>query len=113
MKRRLLNLLTALSLLLCVVVEGLRERSGATTDTLRAPLGVLWFGGSSHDAILPRHGHGPQPQVVGGRILILGMDLLVETDEIEQDVSHRAARLYRFDENKYRRLVKRGFNFEI
>ena len=44
---------------------------------------------------------------------ILGMDLLVETDEIEQDVSHRAARLYRFDENKYRRLVKRGFNFEI
>jgi len=44
---------------------------------------------------------------------ILGMDLLVETDEIEQDVAHRAARLYRFDEAKYRRLVKRGFNFEI
>lgn len=44
---------------------------------------------------------------------ILGMDLLVETDEIEQDVSHRAARLYRFDEGKYRRLVKRGFNFEL
>jgi 8-oxo-dGTP diphosphatase len=44
---------------------------------------------------------------------ILGMGLLVETDEIEQDVSHRAARLYRFDEAKYRRLVKRGFNFEL
>jgi 8-oxo-dGTP diphosphatase len=44
---------------------------------------------------------------------ILGMDLLVETDEVEQDVSHRAARLYRFDESKYARLVKRGFNFEI
>ena len=44
---------------------------------------------------------------------ILSMDLLVETDEIEQDVSHRAARLYRFDETKYRRLVKKGFNFEI
>jgi 8-oxo-dGTP diphosphatase len=44
---------------------------------------------------------------------ILGMDVLVETDEIEQDVSHRAARLYRFDEAKYRRLVKRGFNFEL
>jgi 8-oxo-dGTP diphosphatase len=44
---------------------------------------------------------------------ILGMDLLVETDEIEQDVSHRAARLFRFDEAKYRRLVKKGFNFEI
>jgi 8-oxo-dGTP diphosphatase len=44
---------------------------------------------------------------------ILGMDLLVETNEIEQDVAHRAARLYRFDEGKYRRLVKKGFNFEI
>jgi 8-oxo-dGTP diphosphatase len=44
---------------------------------------------------------------------ILGMDLLAETDEIEQDVSHRAARLYRFDEGKYARLVMRGFNFEI
>lgn len=44
---------------------------------------------------------------------ILSMDVLVETDEIEQDVAHRAARLYRFDEAKYRRLVKRGFNFEI
>jgi 8-oxo-dGTP diphosphatase len=44
---------------------------------------------------------------------ILGMDLLIETDEIEQDVAHRAARLYRFDEAKYRRLVKKGFNFEL
>jgi 8-oxo-dGTP diphosphatase len=44
---------------------------------------------------------------------ILGMDLLVETDEIEQDVAHRAARLYRFDETKYRHLKKKGFNFEL
>lgn len=44
---------------------------------------------------------------------ILAMDLLIETDEIEQDVAHRAARLYRFDEGKYRRLVKKGFNFEL
>src|SRR3954471_24955629 len=44
---------------------------------------------------------------------ILGMDLLIETSEIEQDVAHRAARLYRFDERKYHRLVKRGFNFEL
>jgi 8-oxo-dGTP diphosphatase len=44
---------------------------------------------------------------------ILGMDLLTETNEIEQDVAHRAARLYRFDEAKYRRLVKKGFNFEL
>ena len=44
---------------------------------------------------------------------VLAMDLLIETDEVEQDVAHRAARLYRFDEQKYRRLVKSGFNFEL
>ena len=44
---------------------------------------------------------------------ILGMDLLIETAEIEQNVAHRAARLYRFDEEKYKRLVQKGFNFEI
>ena len=44
---------------------------------------------------------------------LLAMDLLVETDEVEQDVAHRAARLYRFDEAKYRRLVKKGFHFEL
>jgi len=44
---------------------------------------------------------------------ILGMDLLVELDEVEQDVAHRAARLYRFDMEKYRALTEKGFNFEI
>jgi 8-oxo-dGTP diphosphatase len=44
---------------------------------------------------------------------VLAMDLLIETDEVEQDVAHRAARLYRFDERKYRRLVKAGFHFEL
>jgi 8-oxo-dGTP diphosphatase len=44
---------------------------------------------------------------------VLAMDLLIETDEVEQDVAHRAARLYRFDEQRYRRLVKSGFNFEL
>jgi 8-oxo-dGTP diphosphatase len=44
---------------------------------------------------------------------VLAMDLLIETDEVQQDVSHRAARLYRFDERKYRRLAKAGFNFEL
>jgi len=44
---------------------------------------------------------------------ILTMGVLVETDEIQQDVAHRAARLYRFDEQKYRKLKKRGFNFEV
>src|SRR5262249_25078672 len=46
-------------------------------DTLvKAPLGLLWFGGPSHAGILPRHGHGPQPQVIDGRLLIEGTDLL-------------------------------------
>ena len=44
---------------------------------------------------------------------MLAMDLLVETDEVEQGVRHRAARLYRFDERRYKKLVKQGFNFEI
>ena len=44
---------------------------------------------------------------------ILGMDLLKELDEVQVDVAHRAARLYRFDEKKYRQLKEKGFNFEI
>ena len=44
---------------------------------------------------------------------VLAMSLLVETDEVEQDVAHRTARLYRFDEKKYRHLTKAGFHFEL
>ncbi|HWE97681.1 MAG TPA: NUDIX domain-containing protein [Tepidisphaeraceae bacterium] len=44
---------------------------------------------------------------------ILSMGILVELDEIQQDVAHRAARLYRFDEDRYKRLRKKEFNFEI
>ena len=44
---------------------------------------------------------------------ILSMDVLIETDDIEEDVAHRAARLYRFDEHKYKQLKKKGFNFEL
>jgi 8-oxo-dGTP diphosphatase len=44
---------------------------------------------------------------------ILGMGILLELDEIETDVAHRAARLYRFDKTRYDRLTKKGFNFEI
>ena len=44
---------------------------------------------------------------------VLAMGFLEETDEIEQDVAHRAARLYRFNEAKYRKLVKQGFLFEL
>jgi 8-oxo-dGTP diphosphatase len=44
---------------------------------------------------------------------ILSMDLLVETDEVEQGVRHRAARLYRFDRRKYDKLTKQGFSFDL
>jgi 8-oxo-dGTP diphosphatase len=44
---------------------------------------------------------------------VLSLDLLEELDEVQQDVAHRAARLYRFDEPRYRKLVSRGFLFEL
>ena len=44
---------------------------------------------------------------------LLAMGVLVELNEIEQDVAHRAARLYAFDKGKYDRMTKRGFNFEL
>ncbi len=44
---------------------------------------------------------------------ILGMDVLEELDEVETDVAHRAARLYRFNQKRYREMVKQGVNFEI
>ena len=43
---------------------------------VKAPLGLLWFGGPPNDPILPRHGHGPSPQVAGGRLFIEGRDLM-------------------------------------
>ena len=44
---------------------------------------------------------------------VLSMGIIKETNEIETDVAHRAARLFRFDKKAYDRLTKRGFNFEI
>ena len=44
---------------------------------------------------------------------IFGMDLLRELDEMQHGVPHRAARLYSFDERKYKQLVKQGLAFEI
>ncbi len=44
---------------------------------------------------------------------LLAMQLLVELDEVEQDVAHRAARLYRFDRKKYQQLEREGFHFEL
>lgn len=47
---------------------------------VKAPFGVLWFGGPSHEGVLPRHGHGPSPQIAGGRLFIEGADMLRAVD---------------------------------
>lgn len=44
---------------------------------------------------------------------ILTMGLLAPTGETQKDVAHRAAQLYRFDAEAYRRLRKAGFHFEL
>ncbi len=47
---------------------------------VKAPLGLLWFGGTSNEGVLPRHGHGPQPQVLDGRLFIEGVDMMRALD---------------------------------
>lgn len=47
---------------------------------VKAPLGLLWFGGISHEGVLPRHGHGPQPQVIDGRLIYPMIDGLRAID---------------------------------
>jgi 8-oxo-dGTP diphosphatase len=44
---------------------------------------------------------------------VLALGLLEELDEVEPDVAHRAARLYRFDQRRYHQLITRGLNFEL
>lgn len=44
---------------------------------------------------------------------ILSLNILQELDEVESDVPHRAARLYRFNKQRYRDMIKRGVHFEI
>ena len=63
------------------------HQSGDIANTLKSddsrvklPLGVLWFGGSSHLDVLPRHGHGPPEQVIGGRLFIQGINSLSARD---------------------------------
>lgn len=41
------------------------------------------------------------------------MKLLIDCKEKQKEVAHRAANLYRFDEDVYHRLKEEGFNFEI
>jgi len=44
---------------------------------------------------------------------ILSMKLLIELDEYQEGVSHRPARLYKFDEKGYQQFLAEGFNFAI
>lgn len=44
---------------------------------------------------------------------ILSMDLLIPLNEIQKNVSHRPAKLFKFDENRYESLKKEGFIFDI
>lgn len=41
------------------------------------------------------------------------MNFLVDLEEKQQNVAHRAAKLYKFDESNYERLRKKGFNFDL
>jgi 8-oxo-dGTP diphosphatase len=41
------------------------------------------------------------------------MNLLIDTNEKQQNVSHRAAKLYRFDKKVYESLIKKGFVFDL
>lgn len=44
---------------------------------------------------------------------ILSMDLLVQLNEVQSNVSHRPAKLFSFDEKRYLTLRKDGFAFDI
>ncbi|HQU99615.1 MAG: NUDIX hydrolase [Bacteroidia bacterium] len=44
---------------------------------------------------------------------ILSYDFLIALNEKQKDVSHRAAKLYRFDKKRYELLDKKGINFEL
>jgi 8-oxo-dGTP diphosphatase len=44
---------------------------------------------------------------------VLALGVLEDTGEVEKDVAHRAARLYRFDKGRYRELSRAGWNFEL
>lgn len=44
---------------------------------------------------------------------ILHMNFLRDTENMQQNVSHRPAKLFEFDEKKYNELKNKGFNFEL
>ncbi len=44
---------------------------------------------------------------------ILGYKMLIPLNDYQQDVAHRAARLYKFDSKAYQKLRNNGFNFQL
>ena len=44
---------------------------------------------------------------------VLSFGFVRDAGEMQRDVAHRAAKLYRFDERTYRTLISRGFDFEL
>ena len=44
---------------------------------------------------------------------ILSMDLIIPLNEVQENVSHRPAKLFKFDEQRYTQLRKEGFSFEL
>ena len=44
---------------------------------------------------------------------ILSLNMLIPLEEHQKGVSHRAARLYRFDSKAYKMLKKKGFDFQL
>lgn len=44
---------------------------------------------------------------------ILGLNMLIPLDDFQKGVSHRAARLYKFDSKAYESLKKNGFDFKL
>ena len=44
---------------------------------------------------------------------ILQMNFLIDTGNMQENVSHRPAKLFEFDEKKYNELKNSGFNFEL
>ena len=44
---------------------------------------------------------------------LLSLDLLIDCQKKQENVPHRAAKLFRFNKKKYSRMEKAGFNFEL
>ena len=60
-----------------------------------------------------RSGAGKELDKRNFRKKVLGFGLLVPLKETQMAGRHRPAQLFRFDADKYEKLKKRGFNFEL